>query len=315
MHYNLPDMSNVTGKWKKGLARTSKAAFGRLAQLLGVTEIDQTTWDDIEALLIQADLGVKTSESILGVLRSAVQNQGLRHTAELRSVLDDELRQRLHAKTVLEINAKPYVILLVGTNGSGKTTTAAKLGANFIRTGKSVLLVGTDTFRAAAVDQLHIWADRLKLPVVAGQMGSDPGAVAYDGIKAAAARHIDIVLVDTAGRLHTRYNLMEELKKICRVAAKALTGAPHAVWLVLDATTGQNALVQAKAFKDAVDLSGIILTKLDTSARGGMAFAIQDELELPIYFAGLGEKVDDLTPFDPDAFVAGIMESSSELSL
>ena len=171
----------------------------------------------------------------------------------------------------------------------------------------AVLLVAADTFRAAAVDQLQVWAERLELPVIAGQMGSDPGAVVYDGIQSAMARGFDLVIVDTAGRLHTRYNLMEELKKVQRAAGKALNGAPQAVWLVLDATTGQNALVQARAFKEAVNVTGIILAKLDSSARGGMAFAIQRELGLPVLYAGLGEKAEDLTPFDPQAFVKGIL--------
>jgi fused signal recognition particle receptor len=203
--------------------------------------------------------------------------------------------------------ARPSIILLVGVNGSGKTTTAAKLGRRFADQGKRVLLVAADTFRAAAVDQLQVWAERLEIPILAGQMGSDPGAVVYDGIQSALAKDADMVLVDTAGRLHTRYNLMEELKKIQRVASKALPGAPHAVWLVLDATTGQNALVQARAFKEAVGVTGVILAKLDSSARGGMAFAIQRELGLPILYAGLGEKAEDLTQFDPDAFVKGIL--------
>jgi fused signal recognition particle receptor len=177
------------------------------------------------------------------------------------------------------------------------------------REGKRVLLVEADTFRAAAVDQLQVWAVRMGLPIVAGQMGSDPGAVVFDGIKSAISKDYDIVLVDTAGRLHTRYNLMEELKKVSRVAGKALIGAPHAVWLVLDATTGQNALVQARVFKEAVGVTGVILAKLDSSACGGMAFAVQQELGTPILFAGLGEKMDDLVPFNRDAFVRGILAS------
>jgi fused signal recognition particle receptor len=202
---------------------------------------------------------------------------------------------------------RPAIILLVGVNGSGKTTTAAKLGKLFSKQGKLVLLAAADTYRAAAVDQLQVWGERLNLPVIAGQPNADPGAVAYDAVQAGLARKFDLVLVDTAGRLHTRFNLMEELKKVYRVVGKALPGAPHAIWLVLDATTGQNALQQARAFKDAVKVNGIILAKLDSSARGGMAFAIQRELGLPILYAGLGEKADDLTPFDPEAFVDGLL--------
>jgi fused signal recognition particle receptor len=199
------------------------------------------------------------------------------------------------------------VILIVGVNGSGKTTTIAKLGKRFADQGKNVILGAADTYRAAAIDQLQIWAERLNLPVITGQLGGDSAAVAYDTIQAALARHADIALIDTAGRLHTRFNLMEELKKVYRVSGKAMPGAPHAVWLVMDATTGQNALQQAKAFKEAVNVSGIILAKLDSSARGGMAFAIQRELQLPILFAGLGENSDNLEPFSPSDFVEGIM--------
>ncbi len=196
----------------------------------------------------------------------------------------------------------------MGVNGSGKTTTAAKLGQRFMKEGKTVLFGAADTFRAAAVDQLQVWGERLKAEVIAGAPESDPGAVAYNAVQAGVARKADVILIDTAGRLHTRFNLMEELKKVYRVVQKALPGAPHAVWLVLDATTGQNALQQARAFRDAVQVTGVILTKLDSSARGGMAFAIQRELGLPILFAGLGEKPEDLTPFDPDAFVSGVLE-------
>jgi fused signal recognition particle receptor len=207
----------------------------------------------------------------------------------------------------VEFCTRPSVILIVGVNGSGKTTSIAKLGLYYQNQGKRVLLGAADTFRAAAVDQLETWAKRLDLPVVSGEQDGDAGAVAYDAVQAAIARNSDIVLIDTAGRLHTRYNLMEELKKVHRVVGKSQPGAPHAVWLVMDATTGQNALPQARAFKEAVKVTGIILAKLDSSARGGMAFAIQHELGIPILFAGLGEKSDDLQPFDPNKFVDGIL--------
>ncbi len=300
-------MADLLTRWKEGLARSSKAAFGRLASVLGATEINTDTWEELEALLLQADLGIETTQSVLEALRNRVRTEGLTRASELFSRLEVELRSRLDSPPPLDFSARPSVILLVGVNGSGKTTTIAKLGRLFANQGQRVLLVGADTFRAAAVDQLQVWAERLGLPILAGQMGSDPGAVVYDGIQSALAKNYDLVLVDTAGRLHTRYNLMEELKKVYRVAGKALPGAPHAVWLVLDATTGQNALAQAKAFKEAVGVTGVILAKLDTSARGGMAFAIQRELGLPILFAGLGERPEDLTLFDPDAFVKGIL--------
>ncbi len=300
-------MADFFNKWREGLARTSKAAFGRLAGMLGATEIDSDTWDDLEALLVQADLGIETTQSVLTALKAAVNRDGLTRASELQAVLKAELRSRLANPPAVVFAAKPVVILLVGVNGSGKTTTAAKLGQRFMKEGKSILFGAADTFRAAAVDQLQVWGERLKVEVVSGAPESDPGAVAYNAVQAGVARSVDIILIDTAGRLHTRFNLMEELKKVYRVVGKAREGAPHEVWLVLDATTGQNALSQAKAFKQSVKVTGVILSKLDSSARGGMAFAIQRELGLPILFAGLGEKPEDLTPFDPDAFIDGIL--------
>jgi fused signal recognition particle receptor len=303
-------MIDLINKWKQGLERTRKATFGRLAALLGVSEIDDGTWEDLEALLLQSDLGVETTREILQSLRQRVQHEGLTKASELKQALREELLKRLDTPPTLNLDShQPAVILIVGVNGSGKTTTIAKLAQWFRKQNKKVLLVAADTFRAAAVDQLQVWAERLNLPIVAGQPNADPGAVTYDGIQAALARKADIVLIDTAGRLHTRYNLMEELKKVYRVAGKALSGAPHAVWLVLDATTGQNALQQARAFKEAVNVNGIILAKLDSSARGGMAFAIQSVLGIPILFVGLGETPSDLEIFDPEAFVQGILES------
>jgi fused signal recognition particle receptor len=302
-------MIDAFEKWRTGLAKTSKTAFGQLANLLGATEITPETWDDLEALLIQADLGIETTSEVLDSLRLVVRDQGLIRSEELSEALQAELRARLDDPPVLNWMNRPSVIMVVGVNGSGKTTTIAKLGARFKSEGKTTLFGAADTFRAAAVDQLQVWGDRLRVDVIAGAPESDPGAVAFNAIQSAIARGLDLVIIDTAGRLHTRFNLMEELKKVYRVLGKASPGAPHAVWLVLDATTGQNALQQAKAFKEAVGVTGVILSKLDSSARGGMAFAIQRELGLPILFAGLGEKLEDLIPFDPDAFIRGILSS------
>lgn len=297
----------MINKWRDGLAKTSKATFGQIATLLGASEISDETYEELEALLIKADLGIETSESILEVLWERERQDGLTKSSQLKTVLREELRNRLDAPPELNFVDQPTVILIVGVNGSGKTTTIAKLGNRLTDQGKRVIFGAADTYRAAAVDQLQIWAERLDIPVIAGQPNGDPGAVAYDTVHAAIARQFNVAFIDTAGRLHTRFNLMEELKKVYRVVGKALPGAPHAVWLVMDATTGQNALHQALAFKDAVNVTGIILAKLDTSARGGMAFAIQRELELPIIFAGLGESSDDLQPFDPDLFIDGIL--------
>ncbi len=302
-------MENMFSKWRQGLEKTSKATFGRIAYLFGATQVDDETWDELEAILVQADLGVETTEDIVKAMRRRVEDEGVIWTTDLQRTLHDELLRRLEPVPPLNLDSHhPAVVLLVGVNGSGKTTTAAKLGKQFRQQGKQVLLAAADTYRAAAVDQLQVWGERLNLPVIAGQPNADPGAVAYDAVQAAVARHADIVLIDTAGRLHTRYNLMEELKKVYRVVGKALPGAPHAVWLVMDATTGQNALTQARAFKDAVKVNGVILAKLDSSAKGGMAFAIQRELGLPILYAGLGEKPEDLQRFDREAFVDGVLQ-------
>lgn len=301
-------MSDLFSKWKTSLDRTRKATFGRIAALVGASEIDRDTWDDLEALLIQADVGVETSQTVISNLQQKVTELGITKSEEFQKALEEELLSHLMPHSELDLEAhKPAVILLVGVNGSGKTTAAAKLGHIYAKQGKKVLLAAADTFRAAAIDQLQVWADRLGLPVIAGQPDSDPGAVAYDAVQSAIARSMDVVLIDTAGRLHTRYNLMEELKKVHRVVGKALPGAPHAVLLVLDATTGQNALHQARAFQQAVNVNGVILSKLDSSARGGMAFAIQKELGLPIHYAGLGEKPEDLQPFDRTEFVKNIL--------
>jgi fused signal recognition particle receptor len=300
-------MNNVLSKWKSGLARTSKATFGQLATIFGATEITDDTWEKLEALLIHTDVGVDTTIKILDKLEDRSDREGIIKESDLMAYLRDELRAHLDTPPPLEFTDKPAIILIVGVNGSGKTTTIAKLGRRFSSQGKLVILGAADTFRAAGVDQLEIWADRINLPVISGQLGGDAGAVAFDTVQAAIARKSDIAIIDTAGRLHTRYNLMEELKKVHRVVGKALPGAPHAVWLVMDATTGQNAIHQARAFKDAVHITGVILAKLDSSARGGMALAIQKELGLPILFAGLGEQPDDLQPFDADLFISGLI--------
>lgn len=300
-------MADLLNKWKDGLARTSKATFGRLATALGATEITEETWEEVEAILVQADLGVDTTQGMIRSMQRIVEEEGIIRSSDMIGAMRRELLDRLEQTPRVDLSQnQPAVVLLVGVNGSGKTTTAAKLGRQFTNQGKKVLLAAADTYRAAAIDQLQVWGERLNLPVIAGQPNSDPGAVAYDAVQAAIARKSDILLIDTAGRLHTRFNLMEELKKVHRVVGKAMPGAPHAVWLVLDATTGQNALNQAKAFRDAVKINGVILAKLDSSARGGMAFAIKTELGLPILYAGLGEKPEDLQVFDRNAFVDGI---------
>ncbi len=300
--------NNIFNKWRNGLEKTRRVTFGRVASFFGASEINEDTWEELEALLIQADLGLDTTEEIIAAIKDKTRTEGLTQMDEMAAVLRSELLARLEKPSLPDFSVRPTVIMLVGVNGSGKTTSAAKLAHSFQENGKSVLLVAADTYRAAAIDQLRVWAERAVVPMVAGQPGGDPGAAAHDGISAAIARDMDIAIIDTAGRLHTRYNLMEEIRKVYRVSGKALPGAPHATWLVLDATTGQNALQQAKAFQEAVQVDGVILAKLDSSAKGGMAFAIKAQLGLPIIYAGLGEGIEDLKLFDPEAFVNGIIE-------
>lgn len=302
-------MLNSLKNFSEGLSRTRQQVFGRIANLVGATEITDATWDELEETLIQADMGVTVATELLDRLKKHVQTEGVTKEGELKAFLRQELINLLQTAPLPPLVGNPAVILMVGVNGSGKTTTTAKF-AKILRDKekRKPILAAADTFRAAAIDQLKEWGRRLNIEVIAGQPDGDPGAVVYDAVAAAKARNADIVIVDTAGRLHTKFNLMEELKKVRGVAAKASPGAPHAVLLVLDSTTGQNGLSQAKAFTEAVGVTGLVLTKLDGSAKGGVAFAIRRELGLPILFAGLGEKLDDLEPFNPEAFVDGLLE-------
>ena len=303
----MQSMENNLEKWKIGLSKTRKSTFGKVATFFGASEITQDTWDELEDLFIQSDLGAQTSLEIIDQLKTTSENDGIIHAEELSELIKDELSSRLIAPPEHHINEKPQIILIVGVNGSGKTTTIAKLGKYYQDQGYKVQFIAADTYRAAAVEQLQIWGERLNIPVTAGQQNGDPGAVVYDGIQSALSKNKDLVLIDTAGRLHTSSNLMEELKKVHRVAGKVLPTAPHHSWLVMDATTGQNALHQAESFQKTIPLDGIILVKLDSSAKGGMAFAIQNKLGLPILFAGLGEDPEDLVPFDPLSFVESII--------
>jgi len=301
----------LLGKLRDSLARTRKSVFGRIVNLLGAGEINDETWDDLEALLIQADVGVETTMTIVERLRQRVAQDGLTHTDQLEGALKGELRNLLPESAPLLIDEPRLltVVLVVGANGSGKTTTIGKLARRYKQQGRKVLLSAGDTFRAAAIEQLQIWGQRAGVPVIAGQPDGDPGAVLYDSIRAARAREMDLVIADTAGRLHTKYNLMQELIKVRGVAAKNVHGAPHETLLVLDAPTGQNALLQAQHFQKAVGVTGVILTKLDGTAKGGMVFAIHQELGLPVRFVGVGEGIEDLAEFDADLFVDGLFDT------
>jgi fused signal recognition particle receptor len=300
-------MAEFLKKWRDGLSRTRDIAFGKISTFFGNTHINPQTWDALEALLIQADMGFEVTETVLSTCKQKVKNEGFTQFSQLSQYLQDTLVDQFEEINEPVFTDTPSVIVLVGVNGSGKTTTAAKLAYRYAKQGKKPLLIAADTFRAAAIEQLEAWSKRLGIPLIAGQQDGDPGAVVFDGIRSGISRGSDIIIIDTAGRLHTRFNLMEEIKKVYKVCQKALPGSPQAVWLVLDATTGQNAMPQALAFKDAVNLTGIILAKLDSTAKGGMAFAINSSLGLPILYAGLGEKMDDLELFNRVSFVQGIM--------
>ncbi|MCL4802832.1 MAG: signal recognition particle-docking protein FtsY [Anaerolineae bacterium] len=295
---------------RESLSRTRQSVFGQIASVLGAGDITEETWEDLEALLIQADVGVPTTVYIVDALREQTRREGLYRADQLLETLRRLLRSILIDPPVFEMeeNRLLTVVMVVGVNGSGKTTTIGKLAYRYKGLGKKVMLAAGDTFRAAAIDQLTIWGQRADVPVIHGQPDGDPAAVAYDSIRAARARGYDMVIIDTAGRLHTKFNLMKELEKIRGVCQKSVHAAPHDVLLVLDAPTGQNALTQAEKFKESVHVSGVILTKLDSTAKGGMVFAIYRELGLPVRFIGTGERMQDLAPFDADQFIAGLFE-------
>jgi fused signal recognition particle receptor len=295
---------------RDSLTRTRRSVFGQIVNILGAGEISDESWDDLEALLIQADMGVPTTLEVIESLRERVNRQGLHTTDQLVRGLKEELRSVLTVAPPFELEEPRQltVVMVVGVNGSGKTTSIGKLALRYKSQGRKVMLAAGDTFRAAAIDQLKVWSERAGVPMVAGSPGADPGAVAYDGIRASRARGYDLLIIDTAGRLHTKYNLMQELEKTYSVCRKSVHAAPHEVLLVLDAPTGQNALTQATKFKEAVNVTGVLLTKLDSTAKGGMVFAIYKELGLPVRFVGTGEGIHDLAPFDADAFIDGLFQ-------
>ncbi|MEP7285730.1 MAG: signal recognition particle-docking protein FtsY [Chloroflexota bacterium] len=295
--------------YQKGFAKTRQSFFGRISQALGNTQVTEETWDDLEAVLVQADVGMATTTLVIKSLRERYRREGMTRPDQVQKALKEELRKLLKPPTPLNISGRELsVILIVGVNGSGKTTTIGKLASRLNNNNRKVMIAAGDTFRAAAIDQLQVWGQRIGVPVIAGQPNGDPGAVVFDAVKAAKTRGNDILIVDTAGRLQTKFNLMEELRKIKGVMSKVVPDAPHETLIVLDGTTGQNALSQAKGFNETVQLTGVIVTKLDGTAKGGMLFAIQQELGLPIHYVGLGEAINDLVFFNPDSFVDSLFE-------
>ncbi len=296
-------------KLKAGLAKTRKNFVERVESILLNKVVDDSTIEEIEEVLITSDIGAKASTEIINSLRQKVRAGSIKSAEEVNSFLKTEMTGLLgKLQPLVTFGERPFVILTVGVNGVGKTTTIGKLASRFISEGNSVILAAADTFRAAAIEQLQIWANRTGADLIKHQSGSDPAAVAFDAVEAAKARGVDVVIIDTAGRLHTKSSLMEELKKITRVIKKSIPDAPQEILLVVDATTGQNAIRQAMIFSEAVGITGIALTKLDGTAKGGIIFAIKKEIGIPVRLIGIGEGIDDLKDFNPEDFVKALFE-------
>ncbi|MBJ6801815.1 signal recognition particle-docking protein FtsY [Geomonas propionica] len=296
---------------KRSLSKTHETIIGRVdTLLLGKKEIDTDTLEELEEILITADLGVKTTVDLIRTLEQRLKRDELQDGAALKRALKEEIQLRLleHHAPLVVTGKKPFVIMVIGVNGVGKTTTIGKLAARYAGEGQKVLLAAADTFRAAAAEQLETWAKRVGADIVRHKEGADPSAVVFDACKAAIARGTDVLIIDTAGRMHTKVNLMEEMKKIRRVLTREIPDGPHETLLVLDAATGQNALSQAKLFKEAADVTGVVLTKLDGSAKGGIVVAVSHEYALPVRFIGVGESVEDLRAFDPVQFVDALFQ-------
>lgn len=296
-------------KLKQGLQKTRQGFIGKIEQLITGRKIDEELYEELEELLITSDVGVRTALDLVEELRESARAQRLTEGEELRELLQQQLRQLLGEPVALNIEpGRLNVVLVVGVNGVGKTTTIAKLANRCKQNGLKVMLAAGDTFRAAASEQLEIWSKRIGVPILRHDEGADPAAVVYDALQSAKARNMDVLIVDTAGRLHTKSNLMNELGKIGRVVARECPEAPHEVLLVIDATTGQNAVVQAEQFAASVPLTGLALTKMDGTAKGGIIFAIANQKQLPVKLIGVGETLDDLRDFQPDEFVAALFE-------
>ena len=299
-------------KLKQGLKKTKESLFGGLGALFSSSEIDDDFYDELEETLILADIGAKTSSDIVEGLRRRVKEQKLTEAADVRKVLKEMIGEMLGEDSPLDLSTVPSVILVIGVNGVGKTTAIGKLSHQLKEEGKRVIVAAADTFRAAAIDQLNVWTDRAGVEIIKHNEGSDPAAVVYDALDAAKARKADVVIIDTAGRLHNKQNLMNELAKISRIVHQKAEGCALEVLIALDATTGQNAVNQARAFNDAADITGIILTKLDSSAKGGIVVSIANELKVPVKLVSVGEKIDDLQPFVARDFVEALFDTEED---
>ena len=300
-------------KIKEGLKKTTDSVVGQIDSMLkSFTKIDEELFEELEELLVMGDVGITTSQKICEELRKRVKKQGITNPKEVHDLLEEIAAEMLEGGQELNISTKPSIILVIGVNGVGKTTTIGKLANDLRRKHKKVLLSAADTFRAAAIEQLEVWAERSKCDIIKQKEGSDPAAVVFDSIQAAKARKADVIICDTAGRLHNKKHLMDELSKISRIIDRELPDADKEVLLVLDATTGQNAVNQAREFKNAAGITGIVLTKLDGTAKGGVVLAIKEELDVPVKYIGVGEQIDDLQPFEPAEFAKAMFDVDKE---
>lgn len=298
-------------KIKEGLKKTRNAVIGQIDSMLkSFTKIDEELFEELEELLVMGDVGVSTAEKICDELRIRVKKEGIKDPAEINRLLEETVAEMLRGGEELELSSTPAIILVIGVNGVGKTTTIGKLANSLSKQGKRVILAAADTFRAAAIDQLQIWADRSGCEIIKQSEGSDPAAVVFDAISAAKARHADVIICDTAGRLHNKKHLMDELAKINRIIDRELPDSSKEKLLVLDATTGQNAVNQAEQFREATGITGIVLTKLDGTAKGGVVLAIKEGLGIPVKYVGVGEQIDDLQPFNADDFAKALFAST-----
>lgn len=300
-------------KLKEGLMKTKNAVFGQVNEVIkNFRKVDESLLEELEEIMICADMGTNTTEKVIKELRDRIKTENIKNADDVKTALCDILVKQIGEGEELNLSTTPSVILVIGVNGVGKTTSIGKIANNLRKEGKKVIVAAADTFRAAAIDQLAVWCDRAGVELIRQNEGADPASVVYDAIAAANKQRADVLIIDTAGRLHNKSNLMNELAKINRIITRELPDAARETLLVLDSTTGQNAVIQAKKFKETADITGLILTKLDGTAKGGAVFSIKDEIDIPVKFIGVGEKIDDMQPFDAKMFVDALMQEDEK---